>query len=180
MKYYYVIIFATISLIFACTTSQKAKRNKSNPPIIAVAQEQTPPNAPDIDTASTPILMIDMQKTGCSGKCPVFKIEIYSNGKIWYTGEKYADMRGKYESQLDNFTYKMLFERAKRINFFQLANQYPEIDTIIQELPNTITFVKLGSFEKRIMNNHDAPIELVAYEQFLQSLVDVLDWKKRK
>jgi Domain of unknown function (DUF6438) len=176
MKYFIVVIHIVV-LLFACTGAKKAKQGKPTP--ISTQTTNEIPNSPDIDTVGAVILMVDLQKTGCRGKCPVFKIEVFSNGKVLYTGDKYADMKGKYESQLDNFTYKMLFDRAKRINFFQLPTQFPENSELIKELPNTMTFVKLGNLEKRVMNNHDAPIELHEYELFLQSLVDVLEWKRQ-
>jgi Domain of unknown function (DUF6438) len=177
MKRFSIVVYI-IFLLIACVAPKKIKTTKHKPIITETTNEI--PNAPDIDTVGAATLMVDLQKTGCTGKCPVFKIEIFSNGKISYIGEKYADMKGRYESQLDNFTYKMLFDRAKHIHFFQLANQYPENNELIKELPNTMTFIKLGNFEKRIINNHDAPIELQEYEQFLQSLVDVLEWKRSR
>jgi Domain of unknown function (DUF6438) len=175
---YLALTISFVLILFSCTAPKKTKTSHHKPTVTEKNNEI--PNSPDIDTTGAVVLMVDLQKTGCPGKCPVFKMEVFSNGKIRYIGEKYADMKGKYESQLDNFTYKMLFDRAKRINFFQLSNQYPENNELIKELPNTMTFIKLGNWEKRIINNHDAPIELHEYESFLQSLVDVLDWKRSK
>ena len=42
-------------------------------------------------------LVISLERTPCYGTCPIYKMEIFSDGSAFYHGERFVDRIGDYE-----------------------------------------------------------------------------------
>ena len=52
-----------------------------------------------VENEKTPFLA--MRRTPCYGKCPTYKLNIFSNGDIIYQGIRFVEKLGLYKSTID-------------------------------------------------------------------------------
>ena len=80
-------------------------------------------------TASTTgIDYLQMRRSACFGRCPVYKIEIYKDGLVRYTGERYMADTGIYEKRI------AAAEAQRLLNLFTAKG----VDTLKKEYQMTI------------------------------------------
>ena len=132
---------------------------------------------PDDDEERIEVILT-FKKTQCFGKCPAFVVELLSDGRIFYDGRANVEKLGKHESMVnDSFIYTV-FQEADKIDFYNLSDSYPTDDTVIPDLPRTITFLKNGKKEHQIVNSFGSPLELQKFEEFLWKKIEELYWTK--
>ncbi len=148
------------------------------PPAADTPVVEEPAGKPEPPKPPAPFVQVSLRKTACYGKCPVYELKIYSNGKATYTGKANVERLGNYEALFTAEKMLQLEARAAAINYFDLSENYPSSKIGIPDLPNTISYLKIGEREKQIFNNHDAPAALLEFEQFVESLVETLAWKQ--
>ena len=122
-------------------------------------------------------VMVSFKKTPCFGHCPVFEVRFYNDGYAIYKGDRFVDKLGVYQSNIDSFQINSILEKAQEIQFFDLADEYPESGRRIPDLPSTIIYLNDGKQDKKVIDNHNAPIALISFQNYLQTIVDKLDWK---
>lgn len=119
--------------------------------------------------------VITMQKTACFGSCPVYKMEIYEDGKVLLEAEKNLPMEGKYKANMDAERLEKLINAFEESNFFDFQASYT---AHITDLPTTyISFDHEGK-SKKIMDYHGAPEALKALEKEVAVLIDELEWQE--
>jgi hypothetical protein len=183
-----VIIFAIlISLTLGCQVFSKKTRKVIETPHLSNQEIKAAFDSETTDTIAIVILdepapqkadvVASIKKTACYGLCPVFEIKIFSNGLALYNGEKHTTRLGLYEAYLLQSEIDDLMAKADTVNFFQLASAYPSEGRSLNDLPNTVTYLKKESQEKEIVNNHGAPRALKSYEILLLEKLTKLDWR---
>ena len=119
-------------------------------------------------------IVFSMSKTRCYGKCPVYTIDIYSNGHVIYEGKSNVDKIGKFEK---NITQKELSDLKKAFldsKFFDFEDEYVSNAT---DLPTTYILFRNNGKEKKIKDYHKAPKELKALEKLLDDIANsTTDW----
>ncbi|HEB62142.1 MAG TPA: hypothetical protein ENI82_03225 [Bacteroidetes bacterium] len=123
-------------------------------------------------------LVASLSKTPCYGKCPVFEVRIFSDGKVEFYGRKNVNLIGKFQAQASPQFIEQIKSEAKAINYMKLSNTYPENGKKILDLPNTISYIKLDQQEKMIRNNHHAPQRLLQFEKKLEAMINTLSYQK--
>lgn len=118
--------------------------------------------------ASTPSLFIKMQKTACYGTCPVYVVEIFSDGTVNFLGKQFVENIGKYTSKLSADDISILKSKILTIDFFNLQDTY---DSEITDFPSCITEVILEGKTKKITNRHGGPAELKTLEKLIEEKV---------
>lgn len=74
-------------------------------------------------------------KTQCLGKCPVFDMYIFEDGKVIYEGLKNVELKGKHE-------FKLSFSEIKEIKQELETIAFSSEEKIKRDLPNTILRLK--------------------------------------
>ena len=120
-------------------------------------------------------LIISFQRTPCYGTCPIYKMEILSDGSAFYHGERFVDRIGDYEFTVSQETINYILKKAVEIGFFELEDIYT---ANITDLPKTITFIKNGKDEKRVIDYYDAPKGLKEFESLVDGCIDYRRMKK--
>ena len=120
-------------------------------------------------------LIISLQRTPCYGTCPIYKMEIFSDGSAFYHGERFVDKLGDYEFTVSQETINHILKKAVEIGFFELEDIYT---SNITDLPKTITFIKNGKDEKRVIDYYDAPKGLKEFESLVDGCIDYRRMKK--
>jgi len=107
--------------------------------------------------------IISLQRTACFGSCPIYKIEIFSNGNGIYTGTKFVEHIGVTQFSLSKTEINLILKRAEDINFANMKNEYSEP---ISDLPTT--FIQIRS--KKIRDYTGAPKALKDLENLIDQL----------
>jgi len=74
-------------------------------------------------------------KTACLGKCPVFDMYIFEDGKVMYEGLKNVDLKGKHEFKLSSTEIKEIKQELETIAF-------SSEEKIKRDVPNVILKLK--------------------------------------
>jgi Domain of unknown function (DUF6438) len=125
-------------------------------------------------------LMVSLQRTPCFGRCPVFKIELYEDGKVVYEGRAFSTRLGTHKAVASTELMKAILQKANDIKYLTFNGKYPKGESMITDIPTTISYVKLGSESKMIYNNYDAPTELLEFERWLESQFESLKWEAKE
>jgi hypothetical protein len=122
-------------------------------------------------------LLIELRTTGCSGTCPVFTLQIFSNGDVILDGRKFIEQIGRHSAKINNEDLNKIVNLFNDINFFDLKDSYKSLQ---MDLPaKYITYYKNGE-SKEIMAYDNIPKNLTILINELKKLVDSLDWKQIK
>ncbi len=122
-------------------------------------------------------LFFHMEKSPCYGKCPVYSVDIYSNGKIIFVGRAFTELEGTYRGQASEEFLKEILNYANRINYFAMETKYDNEN--VTDLPSTVTHIYLKSTDHGIYNRYEGPAELTAFENFVhEELMELDGWEK--
>jgi len=122
--------------------------------------------------------MLKYKKTPCYGKCPIYEVEVYTDGYITYNGKNFVEKIGAYETKISAEEVKALKQRFFDINFLELSNEYPISGPKIADLPSTIIDFRVGDMIKHVSDKHDAPKKLKELEKWVETYFDGLKWTK--
>ena len=123
-------------------------------------------------------MIASLKKTECYGHCAVFEFKVFWDGKATLKGEKYIDKIGEFIAEVDTATLKRIKEQGEVLKIIHMQNTYPTNNFFIQDLPMTFISFHNGYRAKLIRNNYDAPKALLEYEQFLEKVIQQLNWKR--
>ena len=98
-------------------------------------------------------LIISLNKTACFGTCPVYKIKIYNNQSAIFEGVKFVEKEGSYNFKISKKEINTILNKAKKINFQKMEDEYTEL---ITDLPTTYIMIN----NKQIKDYYGAPKEL--------------------
>jgi Domain of unknown function (DUF6438) len=170
--------------LLACAKQVKDKTTQTN--MNKTAQQTTLPTpvstVPDkpVETKTDKIdntLLVSLQRTPCFGQCPVFKIELFGDGKVVYVGQAFSKRVGTFKAIASPEFIKAILQKAADIKYLSFDTKYPKGESMITDIPSTISFFKSGSESKTVLNNYDAPVELVEFERWLEVQFEGLKWE---
>ena len=127
-----------------------------------------------------PDLLVSFKRSPCFGKCPSFETKLYKDGRATYQGIAYTPRKGMFETKVGEDVFQAIQNKATQIKFANLSSKFPTDGNFITDLPSTITFLRLGPIEKKIIDNSYAPAELINFENYLETTFENLAWKEPK
>lgn len=186
MKNSTLFLFLLSTILFACSKKNVDKtvaspikkettKTSSKTNIEIEPKEDFKPILPIIPTVQ---LLVKIDRTPCYGKCPVFTIELYDDGNVKYNGVAFVDKKGLFTAQVPPEFIKRIQSKALSIKYLSFENKYPIAPVVIADLPITTTFIRIGTKDKQISDNFDAPRDLIDFENWLVHQFDKLDWQK--
>ena len=107
--------------------------------------------------------IVSLQRTACFGTCPIYKIEIYTDGSGTYTGTRFVENIGVSKFQLSKSDVNKILEYAIKIGFSKLKDEYSEP---ITDLPTTFIQIK----DKKIKDYTGAPKKLKNLENLIDKI----------
>ena len=143
------MLFLLIMLSFSCAASKKTKQ----------LNKLTPINDSDYVT---------LRRTACYGTCPVYEVQIFANGKVVYTGERFVANVGIYNAQISTSTAQSLFLKISAYNWNSFPDKYP-IDNY--DFPQFHLHFSNASVSKTIQANTNADEKLIALSQEIDLLI---------
>lgn len=121
--------------------------------------------------------IIEISKSGCFGRCPVYTMTVYGKGLVEYEGQRFTDKMGIYTKQLPEAEYTTLFKAFKDANLWELQDEY---NSLIPDLPMiSISYFNKGS-QKKIMGKEGRPEVLMNLEKQLDAIVAAEGWNLKQ
>ena len=68
--------------------------------------------------------VMELHKNACFGKCPVYGLIIYENGKATYNGKMHVEKLGLYSKQLSKQAFKAIRKAFQQADIWQYEDQY--------------------------------------------------------
>jgi uncharacterized protein DUF6438 len=178
---YTVVFTALILLVFSCSKKVVPVESPKPPVIEDVVEVEEVEIEVDtiieVEEEEEVYILCEIQRSSCYGKCPSYSIKLYSDGKAIYYGKANVDKIGYFEAYCDSQNFEAIFTAAEEIGYFAFRSQYPTDGRNLPDLPKTITYLKRGGLEKRIIDSFDAPSSLVQFEKWLDEFFNSLEWK---
>ena len=153
---FFIIGLFTLIAFIACN-----KKTGSGAKEEPVSEKPATPNNKENEAeepAPEAYQVLGFQKTACFGKCPVYQVKFYKDGRATWYGKMNVERMGWHETKVAKDDLKRLLDKAQEIGFFDFYNEYPTGQKVA-DLPSTITFIRIGDMEKSIKNTHDGRSE---------------------
>lgn len=123
------------------------------------------------------ITYLKMDRTACFGRCPVYTIELMSNGSIYYEGKKNTEFIGKREAKISVAQMQKFMKTISGYKLLSLQNVYKPIAADLPRLNFTFT---VNGKAKSIKNGESGPKYLETIGKKIDSLVSTLKWTETK
>tara|TARA_Y100000385_G_scaffold256147_1_gene282320 strand:+ start:639 stop:1100 length:462 start_codon:yes stop_codon:yes gene_type:complete len=120
--------------------------------------------------------MVLLQRTGCFGTCPIYKVAIFGNGIVAYEGTAYTDYEGKYTGQIDLDDAKKLFNTLHSLDWENYPAEYP-IDN--QDFPQFLINYKTTEIDKQVKGNTGAADDLISLSLEIDRIISTLNLQKQ-
>jgi hypothetical protein len=154
-----------LCLIFLAAT---ACNKKKAAPADAVSIDQ--PHPPDLLPGKT--LLATLERTGCYGECPVYRLTVSSDGSVVYVGTRWVKVLGRREYALSEAQLSLLESAFERANFM-LMRDYDHVENTDDDWAH-VSFQHDGR-TKRVRHYHGdnaAPPALNGLEDELDRITD--------
>lgn len=107
-----------------------------------VAEEDIPLHRRRMPQVSMEQVRIRLERTGCFGTCPAYRVEIDGSGVVTYTGLGFVDVRGKHQYRISANETASLIEMARDADFWSLRESYR---AGVTDNPTTLVTIVMGS-----------------------------------
>lgn len=132
-------------------------------------------NCKILKNSNSSTIVFEFQTTSCYGTCPVYTMQIFSDGTLTLDGFEHLDKIGHFKSRISIDKLNELILSFDNASFFNLENSYR---SQFKDLPTKyITYSKNGNV-KKIMAYDNIPKDLKALIKSLEILVSELNWEK--
>jgi hypothetical protein len=128
------------------------------------------PHPPDLMPGTT--LLATLERTGCYGECPVYRLTVSTDGSVVYVGTRWVKVLGRREYKLSQTQLGDLESAFERANFMSLRD-YDHVESTDDDWAH-VSF-QWGARLKRVRHYHGdngAPPALSALEDELDRITD--------
>jgi len=115
-----------------------------------------------------------LSKGACFGKCPMFEMTVYGNGRAEYVGKNFTDKLGKYEKKLTADNLKSLKQIFSDSKFSEFPTSYK---SNIADLPMIKIGFNSGDSLKVVSGKENRPDELLKLQIELEKVADAGGWE---
>ena len=117
---------------------------------------------------------ISLERTGCEGTCPVYRVVLRQNGTASYEGLEFVERRGPFEAHISEEVFDLAADLLDRHGFFSLEDSYSVMCTC---LPSVTIIAGDDRQSKRVYHyGASGPDSLIELENSLDKLVEPLPW----
>ena len=120
-------------------------------------------------------VILEIETTSCYGTCPVYTMQIYSNGSAILLGKEHMRNIGKFSSNIEKERLNKLIKSFEASSFFEFNNAY---NSKFKDLPTKYISYHKDGLTKKILAYDNIPKELQKLIVQLEALVKELNWEK--
>lgn len=114
-------------------------------------------------------LRITLQRTGCFGFCPSYKLTIYGDGRVVYHGDGFVEYCGEYRGHVSPDAVRQLVDLFKDADYFNLLDRY---DARASDAPAFGTSIAFDTSSKSVF---DYVGVFVGMPEIVRSVEDGID-----
>jgi hypothetical protein len=175
--------FLILLALLSCSTltiAQGTGRRLSGQPGAPVQPEiQTVgcPNGQDIKAPTEPLSAgdyVELQRTQCFGSCPVYKVRVYADGQVAWSGTGHVQVVGEKTGQITSEAARSLIDQFRAAGFWNLCQSYTRMVT---DFPTAIAVVHVANSEKSVSDRaQGAPDWLRELDRTVDAVADTYAW----
>ncbi len=137
-----------------------------------------PAPAPRVEPAPTPTEapLLSLQRTPCLGRCPVYTVELFADGRLRFLGSANVSARGEHEAQLTPEHVQRVVTLVEASRFATWKGPYDARD--VTDMPGAVLTFR----GRRIVHYHgdnSAPADLTTLETDLDEMLGTAQWIRR-
>jgi hypothetical protein len=123
-----------------------------------------------------PGVAIMLERTACHGRCPIYTVTIYEDGRVTYEGERFVAVTGQQSSEIDAESVAMIIDEFENAGYFGWNDAYDA--QTVSDLSTVITSVRRNGETKRIVRyaGDTAPIALPFLELWIDEMTNSRIW----
>jgi hypothetical protein len=114
-----------------------------------------------------------IEKGSCFGKCPVYKMEIFRDGKVVYEGKRHTKKLGVYSKTITQKELAAISKEFKAAGFDTLPNSY---ESLVADLPSTMLYFGNGAKGKTVIGKENRPQKVLKIQYALERIADSDGW----
>jgi uncharacterized protein DUF6438 len=129
--------------------------------------------------------LITLERTGCYGMCPIYKVSISADGAVVFEGNRFVKKVGSARSAISDEQIRELLVAFEKINYFELSDQYAKPEDgckqWLTDHPSAITSITRNGKSKSVTHYYgcrgvDVLKELEKLEQAIDEAVNSAQW----
>jgi hypothetical protein len=130
-------------------------------------------------------LMITLERAGCFGPCPIYKLAITADGAVIFEGRRFVKEAGATKkSAINQEQLKELMAEIDRVKFF-LDDDYSSDSRVCNEamddLPLAITSIRINGKSKTVSHYYGCtgpkgPIDIAELKDKIDQIVNTTQW----
>src|SRR5437016_278368 len=93
--------------------------------------------------------LITLERTGCFGPCPIYKLKITADGSVTFEGRQFVKHIGRTRAAISRQQVRRLLEQFDEIKFFNLE----DCESVVTDHRSAITSITLNGRSKTV--THD-------------------------
>lgn len=121
---------------------------------------------------------IALERTGCYGWCPDYRVEVYGDGRATYEGRGYVDVEGKHDYRVPKEDVARLVESLRSKDLWSLRSEY---QAGITDNPTYVLTLELGGQSRKIVDYVGEmvgmPVGVSAFEDEVDKVAQSDRWK---
>jgi len=133
-------------------------------------------SAPEVKkdaVAEAPRLLVAMERGPCFGACPVYRVEVFTDGLVRFEGKRFVKATELVEGKLSAAQVKAISDRLAAVDF-KWAD-YTHADATDNP---TVVLTHETRTLKHYQGDHSAPETLTKLEDDLDALIGTAKWVK--
>ena len=99
---------------------------------------------PDVPLAD---VHIGLQRTGCFGSCPSYKVDVFGDGRVVYEGDGFVDVEGRHAYRIPTSSVAGLVDSLRAKDLWSLRSSY---NAAITDNPTYLLTLDIGGQSHRI------------------------------
>ena len=126
---------------------------------------------------SSPVVrfFITLERIGCFGSCPDYKVTILGNGSVQYIGRAYVRVDGIRTRTVPVKAVQRLIERLRDEDFFH----WEEKEQVCLDFPEVQITVSLNGQQKRVLEGCNSPVKVLALAHEIDKVSGAQHWAGR-
>lgn len=127
--------------------------------------------------------MVMLERGACRGRCPVYRVELYGNGKIQFDGKKFVDSLGIHTGTTSGASVRSLLATINTSDFGTMDTSYvmgsAACGSYMPDLPMSTVSAKIGATMKTVHYDpgcKNAPRSVQTLQKLIDSVAHTSAW----
>lgn len=112
---------------------------------------------------------IVLERTGCFGTCPSYRVEVRGNGEVRFRGDSYVNFAGEHRTHIPQAAVRCLLDDFRFADFWSLDSKYEAPAT---DLPTYTMSVTIGGNTKAVTDYAGQMVGMPASVSGLENAID--------